>query len=58
MLRPGGRLVLADIFFTSQYVRQLRELGWTDVTRRNLGWRMWGARPWDARSHRNEAGLD
>lgn len=41
VLRPGGRLVLPDIFFTSQYARQLRELGWTDVTRRNLGWRMW-----------------
>jgi arsenite methyltransferase len=41
VLRPGGRLVLADIFFTNHYARQLRELGWTDVARRNLGWRMW-----------------
>jgi ubiquinone/menaquinone biosynthesis C-methylase UbiE len=41
VLRPGGRLVLADIFFTNRYARQLRSLGWTDVHRRNLGWRMW-----------------
>jgi ubiquinone/menaquinone biosynthesis C-methylase UbiE len=41
VLRPGGRLVLVDIFFTNHYARQLRALGWTDVTRRNLGWRMW-----------------
>jgi SAM-dependent methyltransferase len=41
VLRPGGRLVLVDIFFSNRYARQLRELGWTDVRRRNLGWRMW-----------------
>jgi arsenite methyltransferase len=40
VLRPGGRLAIADIFFTSRYANQLRDLGW-DVTRRNLGWRMW-----------------
>ena len=41
VLRPGGRLAIADIFFTNRYAAQLRGLGWTDVTRRNLGWRMW-----------------
>jgi arsenite methyltransferase len=41
VLRPGGRLVLADIWATNRHVRQLRALGWTDVARRNLGWRMW-----------------
>jgi arsenite methyltransferase len=41
VLRPGGKLVLVDIFFTNHYVRQLRELGWADVRRRDLGWRMW-----------------
>lgn len=41
VLRPGGRLVLVDIFFTSQYASQLRALGWPDVARRNLGRRMW-----------------
>ncbi|MGX9787257.1 class I SAM-dependent methyltransferase [Mycobacterium sp. MMS18-G62] len=41
VLRPGGRLVLADIWATGHHVRQLRDLGWTDVRRRGLGWRMW-----------------
>jgi arsenite methyltransferase len=41
VLRPGGRLVLADIWATGHHVRQLRALGWTDARRRNLGWRMW-----------------
>jgi SAM-dependent methyltransferase len=43
VLRPGGRLVLADIWATRRHVRQLRKLGWTDVARRDLGWRMWWA---------------
>jgi SAM-dependent methyltransferase len=43
VLRPGGRLVLADIWATRRHVRQLRELGWTAVARRDLGWRMWWA---------------
>jgi SAM-dependent methyltransferase len=41
VLRPGGKLALADIFYTNHHVRQLRALGWTDARRRNLGWRMW-----------------
>lgn len=41
VLRPGGRLVLADIWATRRYVRQLRELRWADASRRSLGWRMW-----------------
>src|SRR6478672_119453 len=41
VLRPGGKLALVDIFNTNHYARQLRQLGWTDVRRRNLGWRMW-----------------
>ena len=41
VLRPGGRLLLVDIFFTSQHARQLRALGWPGVARRNLGVRMW-----------------
>jgi arsenite methyltransferase len=46
VLRPGGRLAIGDIFFTSQYARQLRELGWQDVQRRDVGWRMWWGGPW------------
>jgi arsenite methyltransferase len=45
VLRPGGQLALADIFNTNHYAGQLRELGWTDTRRRNLGWRMWWG-PW------------
>ncbi|MGX9670994.1 class I SAM-dependent methyltransferase [Mycobacterium sp. HM-7] len=41
VLRPGGRLVLADLAETGVHVRQLHELGWTSARRRNLGWRMW-----------------
>jgi arsenite methyltransferase len=41
VLRPGGRLVLADIWATRRHVEQLRELGWIDARRRGLGWRMW-----------------
>ena len=41
VLRPGGRLILADIWATGHHVRQLRALGWTDARRRSLGWRMW-----------------
>ena len=43
VLRPGGRLAVADIWATSTHVQQLRDLGWTDVRRRGLGWRMWWA---------------
>jgi arsenite methyltransferase len=41
VLRPGGRLVLADLAETAVHVRQLHELGWTSARRRNLDWRMW-----------------
>jgi arsenite methyltransferase len=41
VLRPSGRLVIADIFETRRHARRLRELGWHDVARRSLGWRMW-----------------
>jgi arsenite methyltransferase len=46
VLRPGGRLVIADIRATRQYREQLGVLGMVGVTRRNLGWRMWWSGPW------------
>ena len=46
VLRPGGRLAIADLWATRQHAAQLREMGWTDVERRNLGWRMWWGGPW------------
>jgi arsenite methyltransferase len=46
VLRPGGRLLIADIRFTHRYEQRLRELGMRDVTRRSLGWRLWWSGPW------------
>lgn len=46
VLRPGGRLAIADLWATRRHESQLRGLGWTDVRRRNLGWRMWWGGPW------------
>ena len=45
VLRPGGRLLVADISKSSQYQQRLAALGVT-VERRNLGWRMWWGGPW------------
>ncbi len=45
VLRPGGRLVLADLAFTRRHRARLLELGLVDVERRNLGWRMWWGGP-------------
>jgi arsenite methyltransferase len=46
VLRPGGRLAIADLWETRQHAAHLRELGWLGVRRRNLGWRMWYGGPW------------
>ncbi|WP_433196853.1 class I SAM-dependent methyltransferase [Nocardia sp. CA-107356] len=45
VLRPGGRLAIADLMATNGYRARLHELGLTDVRRRNLGWRMWWGCP-------------
>jgi arsenite methyltransferase len=41
VLKPGGRLAIADVRATSLYARTLRSLGATAVVRRRLGWRFW-----------------
>ncbi len=46
VLRPGGRLRLADIRHTSDYRERLGALGMHDLERRNLGWRAWWSGPW------------
>jgi ubiquinone/menaquinone biosynthesis C-methylase UbiE len=46
VLRPGGRLAIADLWETRQHAARLSELGWRNVKRRNLGWRMWYGAPW------------
>ncbi|MGZ4511223.1 MAG: class I SAM-dependent methyltransferase [Mycobacterium sp.] len=46
VLRPGGRLAISDLWETRRHAAHLRELGWRNVRRRNLGWRMWYGGPW------------
>jgi SAM-dependent methyltransferase len=46
VLRPGGRLLIADLWGTRLYQRKLAKLGMLRVTRRSLGWRMWWSGPW------------
>ncbi|WP_084955539.1 class I SAM-dependent methyltransferase [Thermoactinospora rubra] len=48
VLRPGGRLMIADFRHTADYEDVLREHGVTDVRRRDLGWRFWYGGPWFA----------
>jgi ubiquinone/menaquinone biosynthesis C-methylase UbiE len=45
VLRPGGRLLIADISKSAQYQRHLRARG-TESARRSLGWRTWWGGPW------------
>ena len=46
VLRPGGRLLIADIWATRHYQARLVTLGMSDVARRRLGWRFWWGGPW------------
>ncbi len=46
VLRPGGRLFIADLGGTRQYRQRLRHLGLAEVSRRDLGWRLWWSGPW------------
>jgi arsenite methyltransferase len=45
VLKPGGRLAIADIRATAHYERTLRRLGASALTRRRLGWRFWYGNP-------------
>lgn len=48
VLRPGGRLLIADIRGTRQHEAHLAKIGMSDVSRRALGWRFWWGGPWAA----------
>jgi ubiquinone/menaquinone biosynthesis C-methylase UbiE len=45
VLKPGGRMVIADIRATRLYEDVLRTLGAANVERRRLGWRFWWGNP-------------
>jgi arsenite methyltransferase len=46
VLRPGGRIVIADLKHTGKYLARLRSLGLIETERRNLGRRVWWSGPW------------
>ena len=48
VLRPGGRIMIADLRCTAFYREHLAKLGMIEVVRKNLGWRMWWSGPWAA----------
>jgi arsenite methyltransferase len=48
VLKPGGRLVIVDVFHTQSYAHSLRQLGQSEVTYRRLDWRLWYGPPWIA----------
>lgn len=48
VLRPGGRLAIADIRHVPAYAERLRALGAVDVVVRGLGPNFWYAGPWQA----------
>jgi SAM-dependent methyltransferase len=48
VLRPGGRLLIADLWATRDYQAHLAKLGMNNVSRRSLGWRFWWGGPWAA----------
>jgi arsenite methyltransferase len=41
VLRPGGRLLIADFMWTRAYAGRLRERGMEEVVERRLDWRFW-----------------
>ena len=45
VLKPGGRLAIADIRATARYAATLSALGATGIARRRLGWRFWYGNP-------------
>ena len=45
VLRPGGHIVVADLWFTRLYAGRLTQRGMANVKRADLGWRAWWGLP-------------
>lgn len=45
VLRPGGRIAIADLGCTRLYATRLWQLGMANVERQDLGWRAWWGLP-------------
>jgi SAM-dependent methyltransferase len=45
VLKPGGRLAIADIRYSARYARELTRRGAARTGRRMLGWRFWYGNP-------------
>ncbi|MGD0010065.1 MAG: class I SAM-dependent methyltransferase [Terriglobia bacterium] len=41
VLKPGGRLLIADLMWTTAYAKRLRELGMENVVEQQLDWPFW-----------------
>jgi arsenite methyltransferase len=41
VLKPGGRVAIADLAWTQTYAQQLEQQGFVDMRRQCLGWRCW-----------------
>lgn len=50
VLKPGGRVLLADFKYVGDYAKTLREAGLSEVQTRGLGLRFWYGGPWAATS--------
>ncbi|HXR64743.1 MAG TPA: methyltransferase domain-containing protein [Ktedonobacteraceae bacterium] len=46
VLKPGGRLLIADLNETRHYAEHLRALGMASVTHQLQDWRFWYGAPW------------
>jgi arsenite methyltransferase len=45
VLRPGGHIVIADLWFTRLYANRLKQHGMANIMRQDLGWRAWWGLP-------------
>lgn len=50
VLKPGGKLAIADFRHAPAYAKVLDELGWPHGEIRDLGWRFWYGGPWTGTS--------